>query len=293
MVVLTAIVGYLIAVSGRPDLMELLWLTSGTALSAFGANILNQVLEADRDRLMERTRSRPIPSERVGPAVAAVWGIASAGVGVMVLAVGTNLLTAALSLGVIVLYVAVYTPLKVRTAFNTIVGAVCGAVPPMMGWAAASGRLDLGAWILGAILFVWQVPHFLALAWLYRADYRRGGFRMVPELDDHGPVTGRLAFLYAVALLPVTAALWLSGASGPLFLIGSQALGVALATLGWRFLRLRSDRAARRLFLATIIYLPVLLGLMVSDLGGAPTFRKSVVSSTPHSEASPPFGAST
>ena len=182
------------------------------------------------------------------------------------LAAATNWLTAGLSLFTIVLYVAVYTPLKTRTSLNTVVGAVCGAIPPMMGWTAATGRLEFGAWVLGGILFMWQVPHFLALAWMYREDYARGGFRMLPAVDRPGALTARLALIYTVALLPVTASLALSGVSGTFFLVSSQLLGFGFAVLGWDFLRLRGDLAAKRLFLASILYLPALLGLMVADM---------------------------
>jgi protoheme IX farnesyltransferase len=264
-VVLTAVVGYLLAARGEARLTILAWTAIGTALSAFGANILNQLLEADRDGLMERTRGRPLPSHRVGRREVAVWGLASAAAGLSVLAAGTNWLTTGLSLFTILLYVLVYTPLKVRTPFNTAVGAVCGAVPPMMGWTAGAGRLELGAWILFGVLFFWQVPHFLSLAWLYRADYERGGFRMMPSIDRDGNLTGRLAVLYAAALLPITAALSWTGLSGTVFLVSSQLLGVGFALVGWAFLRLRSQTAARRLFLASIVYLPLLMVLMVGD----------------------------
>ena len=270
-VVLTAVVGYLLGAHGEARLSGLAWIAVGTALSAFGANILNQLLEADRDRLMERTRGRPLPSHRVSRREAAVWGLASAAAGLTALAAGTNWLTTGLSLFVILLYVLVYTPLKVRTPFNTAVGAVCGAVPPMMGWTAGAGRLELGAWILFGILFFWQVPHFLSLAWLYRTDYERGGFRMMPSVDRDGDLTGRLAVLYAAALLPITAALSWTGLSGTVFLVCSQLLGIGFAIVGWKFLRLRSQTAARRLFLASIVYLPLLMVLMVGDRNVPPT----------------------
>ncbi|MFA9566401.1 MAG: heme o synthase, partial [Acidimicrobiales bacterium] len=237
-----------------------------TALSAFGANILNQWWEVERDRQMLRTRERPLPAGRVDRNQAAMWGIVTALAGLVVLAVGTNWLTTGLSLGVILLYVLVYTPLKVLTPLNTVIGAVCGAVPPMMGWAAATGRLDTGAWVLGGILFVWQIPHFLALAWLYRDDYARGGFRMLPAVDQEGRLTGRLALIYAAALLPITAALSTTGVTGVTFLVASQVVGMGFVALGWVFFRERSRQSARRLFLASILYLPVVLGLGVIDM---------------------------
>lgn len=184
----------------------------------------------------------------------------------MVLDIGTNRLTAVLSLFVIVLYVVVYTPLKARTPLNTVVGAVCGAIPPMMGWTAATGHLELGAWILGGILFIWQVPHFLALAWMYREDYARGGFRMMPAADPDGSATGRAAFVHALALLPISGALAAAGVTGMTYLVFSQVVGLGFVALGLAFARHRVRPTARRLFLASIIYLPVLLGLMVFDM---------------------------
>jgi len=267
LVVLTALVGYALGAGGRLSLTVALAAVLGTALSSFGANILNQWWEVDRDRLMLRTCSRPLPAGRIGLRTALALGLGTSAAGLAVLAFGTNLLTAALSLFTILLYVLVYTPLKVRTPFNTVVGAVCGAVPPMMGWAAATGSLEAGAWVLGGLLFVWQVPHFLALAWLYREDYARGGFRMLPAVDLEGRLTGRLAFVWAAALLPVTAALSVAGVTGGYFLAASQAAGIGFLALGWVFLRERSSRSARRLFLASILYLPVVLGASVADRG--------------------------
>jgi protoheme IX farnesyltransferase len=266
LVVLTAFVGYVLGARGEVSPLGLTAAVVGTGLSAFGANILNQWREADLDRLMLRTRQRPLPAGRISRGLAATWGIVTALIGLLILAVGTNWLTTLLSLFVILVYVLIYTPLKVRTPLNTVIGAICGAIPPMMGWTAATGRLDAGAWILGGILFAWQIPHFLALAWLYREDYARGGFRMLPAVDLEGRLTARLAFLYAAALLPITAALSAFGVTGIAFLVTSQAIGLAFVGLGWVFLRARNQPAARRLFLASIIYLPVLLGLMVVDM---------------------------
>ena len=296
LVVLTTIVGYVLAARGAFDLSVLGWTVLGTTLTAFGANILNQWLETDRDRQMERTRNRPLPAGKVTRNTALVWGLISAATGLVVLDLGTNRLTAALSLFVILLYVLVYTPLKVRTPLNTAVGAVCGAVPPMMGWTAATGQLELGAWILGGILFMWQVPHFLALAWMYREDYARGGFKMLPAVDQPGTLTARLAFIYTLSLLPVTASLAFTGVSGSAFLVASQVLGLAFVTLGWRFLRFRGETAARRLFFASIIYLPLLMILMVADmddrishLGRDPT-RAVVEATSPSGDVGPPPG---
>lgn len=266
LVILTTLVGYILAARGLGDPFTLLWTIIGTSLTAFGANILNQWWEVDRDRLMERTRSRPLPSGRISRNAALGLGLGSCVVGAAVLAAGVNLLTSGLSLSTIGLYLLVYTPLKVRSALNTVVGAVVGAIPPVMGWTAATGRIELGAWILFGILFVWQVPHFLALAWMYREDYARGGYRMLPSVDRDGTATGRTAFVWALALLPLAAALTIAGVTGSVFLVASLVLGGGFAWLGLRFACERTIPKARRLFLASVLYLPALLGLMVSDM---------------------------
>jgi protoheme IX farnesyltransferase len=270
LVVLTGLVGYVLGARGDISFRVLAATVMGIGLSAFGANILNQWWEVERDRRMHRTRGRPLPSGRVSRRFAAFWGVFTAIIGLVVLALGTNPITTMLSLFVILLYVLIYTPLKVHTPLNTVVGAVCGAVPPMMGWAAATGQLDTGAWILGGLLFVWQMPHFLALSWLYREDYARGGFKMLPAVDPEGHLTGRLAFVYAAALLPITAVLSVIGVTGGLFLVTSQVVGIGFVALSWIFLRSRSEGAARRLFLASILYLPIVLGLMVTDMDHHP-----------------------
>jgi protoheme IX farnesyltransferase len=266
LVVLTAFVGYVLGSRYGFSIWGASAVVIGTALSSFGANILNQWWEVEQDRRMVRTSDRPLPAGRVSRRQALIWGLATAVIGLAILAAGTNWLTTGLSLFVILLYVLVYTPLKIRTPLNTVVGAVCGAIPPMMGWAAATGQLDAGAWILGGILFIWQIPHFLALAWLYRDDYDRGGFRMLPAVDNDGRLTSGFAFLYAAALLPVTAALTATGVTGGIYLVASQLAGVAFLVLGWFFVRERNRHAARRLFLASILYLPIIMGLMVSDM---------------------------
>jgi protoheme IX farnesyltransferase len=263
LVVLTTAVGYLLGARGQGSVWGLLWTLIGTALTAFGANILNQCREVERDARMERTRARPLPSGQISRSRAVRWGVWSAFLGLGVLAAGSNWLTAGLALGVIALYVLVYTPLKVTTPLNTLVGAVCGAIPPMMGWTAASGELEMGAWILFGILYLWQIPHFLALAWIYRDDYARGGFRMLPALDRQGTIVGRVVTINALALLPVCAAASAAGLAGVAFLLGSLALTVAFAVVAWTLSCHRTVQAARRLFLASLLYLPLVLGLMV------------------------------
>ncbi len=270
MVLLTTAVGFVLAPHDGAGFFAFAWALLGAALSAAGANTLNQWLEVERDRRMERTALRPLPSGRITRRGAFWIGIVSAVAGIAVLALGTNLLTAALSVLVIALYVAVYTPMKARSPLNTLVGAVCGAIPPVMGWTAAAGGLGYGAMVLAGILFLWQIPHFLALAWLHREDYRRGGFRMLPVIDPSGALTGRIALVHTFALLPIGVGAWASGFAGPFFLAGSLALGLAFVFFGWRMASQRSLHAARRLFLVSLVYLPLLLGLMVADRGSSP-----------------------
>jgi len=265
LVLLTTLVGFLLAAGARVDARLLTWTLVGTALASAGANILNQWWEADRDRLMLRTRGRPIPSGRIAPAVAAVWGVLSCLAGVLVLGWGATPLSAVLALLVIVLYVLVYTPLKTRTPLCTVVGAVCGALPAMLGWSAATGGLEAGSLLVGGIVFLWQVPHSLSLAWHNRLDYQRGGYRLLPRQDPDGVLTGRIVLVWTLALLPVGAAGWLYGFAGLRYLAASLLAGSGLAYLAWRLYRQHNDAAARSLFLASIVYLPlVLLALVVS-----------------------------
>ncbi len=265
LVVLTAGVGLVVASHGGVDRARLAWTCLGVALAAFGANALNQVQEMRLDALMERTRGRPLPAGRIGRRAALALGLGWAGGGVALLALLVSGPAAALTLANVALYNLAYTPLKTRSTLCTLVGAVCGALPPLIGWVAAAGTVGLGGWILAAVLFVWQVPHFLSLAWLYRADYERGGFRMLPVLDRAGRVTTRLLVLYALALLPLGVAATLAGMAGRLFAFGSLLLGAWLAATGLRLWRDRSDASARRVFLASLAYLPLLLGLLVAD----------------------------
>jgi protoheme IX farnesyltransferase len=265
LVLVTTAVGFVLA--SRPPFARsaFAWTLLGTGLAAAGVMSLNQAIEWRRDALMERTRSRPVPSGAVSPRQAAWLGTALAAAGLAVLAVRVNALTAWLGLAVVVVYVAVYTPLKTRSTLCTLAGAVCGAIPPMMGWSGAAGRLEFGAWILAFLLFVWQIPHFLALAWMYRADYERGGFRMLPLVDPTGVITARVAVLYCIALLPVGFVATMAGVSGWIAAFGALACGGGLLLLGAQLARTRSDASARRLFLATLAYLPLLLAFLVLD----------------------------
>lgn len=265
LVVMTAAAGFVLASHGGVDAARLAWTSLGVALAACGANALNQVQEIARDALMTRTRGRPLPSGRIGRRHALVAALVWATAGVTLLAVRVNLVAAGLTLANVLLYNLVYTPLKTRSTACTLVGALCGALPPLIGWAAVDGRLALGGWILAAVLFVWQIPHFLALAWLYRGDYERGGFRMLPVVDQSGRITVRLLVLYALLLLPLGLAAGVTGMGGRLFAVGSLLLGAWLVGTGVRLWRERSDGRARTVFFASLVYLPLLLGLMIAD----------------------------
>ncbi len=265
LVVMTAATGFVLASHGGVAAAGLAWASLGVGLAAFGANALNQVQEARLDALMHRTRGRPLPSGRLGRRHALLAGLAWAVAGVGLLAWRVNLAAAGLTLVNVLLYNLVYTPLKTRSTACTLVGALCGALPPLIGWAAVDGRLAVGAWILAAVLFVWQIPHFLALAWLYRGDYERGGFRMLPVVDRSGRITVRLLVLYALLLLPLGLAAGVTGMAGRLFVLGSLLLGAWFVVVGVRLWRERSDGRARTVFFTSLVYLPLLLGLMIAD----------------------------
>jgi len=265
LVVVTAAAGYYLGSRGPFDLTRLINTLLGTALVAAGSSALNQVRERGIDALMNRTRGRPLPSGRVTPRAAALFSWTAAILGVAYLAWRVNLLTAALALLTLVSYVFLYTPLKQRTSLNTLVGAVPGALPVVGGWTAAGGTLDTSALVLFWILFLWQLPHFLALAWLYREDYRRGGLAMLSLEDESGKSTARMAFLYACTLLPVSLLPTLVGLTGAVYFFGALLLGLGYAGMSLLLLREASHRVARGLFFSSIIYLPLLLTLMVID----------------------------
>ncbi len=277
LVALTTVAGYLLASRADSFLWGgFLWTVLGTALASGGANGINQWWEAVPDSLMERTRNRPVPSHRIGLLHALLWSVATSVLGIVILAWLVNPLTAVLGALTVLLYTLVYTPLKRRTSLCTLVGAVCGAIPPMMGWSGATGELGAGAWILAAILFIWQIPHFLALAWLYRVDYERGGFRMLPVIDRSGRLTCTAVVLYCFALLPVAVSLSLVGVTGWFYAVGSLALGGMMLSLGVSLNRKRTDLNARKLFLASLAYLTLLMGLMAADRAVPPLASPAV-----------------
>jgi protoheme IX farnesyltransferase len=265
LVLITTGVGYLLGCGDRIDWPLLGWLMLGTALCAACANAFNQLMEIERDSRMPRTHHRPLPSGRIGAMHTAVMATLAGGAGATMLAAKINAMTAGLALLTILLYLLLYTPLKTRTTHNTLVGAVVGAIPPMMGWTAARGRVEAGAWALAATLFVWQIPHFLALAWMYRRDYALGGYRMLPIIDPSGVVTCRAVLMWSVALLPVTLAVSFVGLSGWLYAASAVALGLWMIKLGVDLHRRRDELHARKLFIASVIYLPLLMAMMVLD----------------------------
>ncbi len=265
LVLVTTAVGFYLGAAGTFDLPLLLHALLGTALLAGGTNALNQYAEREADGQMKRTRARPLPAGRLRPSVALAFATAISLAGAVHLAVAVNLLTALLGAAALVIYVFLYTPLKRRTSLCTIVGAVPGAIPPLMGWAAIRGELDVLAWVLFAIVFFWQLPHFLAIAWLYRQDYARAGFPMLPVLDPTGSRTARQILLYTLALVLVSLLTTVLGLTGAIYFFGALTLGLGFLALGLALAFGRGGQQARRLFLGSVIYLPVLLILMVVD----------------------------
>jgi len=265
MVVLTAFVGFALGSTGGILTGRLAATLAGTALVAAGASGLNMLLERRTDSLMLRTRNRPLPAGRLRPPEALVWGLALTTTGLALLAWRTGALAAAIAFVTWASYLFFYTPLKTRTSLSTIVGALPGALPPVIGWAAARGRLEPGAFVLFAIVFLWQIPHFLAIAWIYREDYARGGLPMLPVLDPDGRLTGRQAVANTVALLLVSLAPTAAGIAGRAYFVGALALGLAFTAVAVRAAVLRTPRAARWLFVASILYLVALCTLLLAD----------------------------
>jgi protoheme IX farnesyltransferase len=264
MVVVTTLVGFVAASAGPAWGLPLAAALAGTGLVAAGASVLNQVMERHTDALMLRTRERPLPSGRLGVAEAQAIGALLTVAGLAVLAVLCGRLAAAVAFATWASYLLAYTPLKRRTPLATLVGAVPGALPPVIGWAAARGRLEPGAFLLFAILFLWQIPHFLAIAWLYRDDYARAGFPMLPVVDREGSFTARQAVLHSAALLVVSLGPAVAGFAGPAYVAGAVLLGTGLTVFALRLARSRDLLAARGLFVASLLYLPALSSLLIA-----------------------------
>jgi protoheme IX farnesyltransferase len=262
LVLITTLVGYFMAVKVPEDWHHLVYTLLGTALTAAGASVLNQVLELKFDRLMPRTRFRPLPDGRIGVTEAASYGAALGVIGVGFLAFFVNPLTAILGAFTLLSYLFVYTPMKRLTSLNTVIGAIPGAIPPVMGWTAVHGSIGPEAAVLFCILFFWQMPHFLAIAILYRRDYEAGGFKMLPVVDRDLFITGRQIVMYGAALIPVSLMPTLFHMTGAVYFMIALLLGLGYLTFGILCAASRERGDARKLFFASIIYLPLLLAVM-------------------------------
>lgn len=265
LVLLTTLVGFYIGSVGPVNYLLMLHAVLGTALMASGASALNQLWERDYDSRMLRTQDRPLPSGRMQPQTVLLVGCVAALGGLLYLAVAVNLLTGLIGACSLLTYIFVYTPLKRVTWLNTAVGAIPGGLPPLMGWTAARGRLSADGWALFAILAIWQLPHFMAIAWMYRDEYARAGFKMLPVVEPDGRRTGRQAVSHTLALLPVSLCPSLVGLTGPIYFLGALLLGLVFIGSAVQFSRDLTVSRARHLFFVSILYLPLLLGLMVLD----------------------------
>jgi protoheme IX farnesyltransferase len=266
LVLLTTLVGFLIAWRGPIPWVLLTATLLGTALCAGGAAALNQWMERDIDARMKRTRERPLPAGRMSPRDALLFGLLFSLAGIAILGLFTNLRAAFLAFATIAIYIVVYTPMKRMSSLNTLVGAVPGALPPLIGWVAARGSYSLEGGLLFATLFFWQMPHFLAIAWMFRDDYKAGGCLMLTDSDPDGSMTGRQALLYSICLIVVSLLPGFLGFNSPLYFYGALLLGLAFSAFAAIFLRRRDRDSARNLFFASIIYLPLLLGLLVATI---------------------------
>ena len=262
LVVVTTAFGFYLGSRGAVDPILLFHTLLGTTLVASGTSAYNMYLERDSDALMQRTRRRPLPDGRLRPVQALAFATLMSVAGILYLASLVNLLTSLLAIATLASYIFLYTPMKRWSALCTLVGAIPGALPPLGGWAAATGDLSAGGWSLFAILFLWQLPHSLAIAWMYRDDYERGGFRVLPVVDPEGGSTVRQIVANALALIPVSLTPVLLGVAGAWYFYGALLLGVALAASCLRLARTRSRAHARGVLLASVVYLPVLLFLM-------------------------------
>ena len=262
MVLVTTLVGFLFGWHGPLDLLYLFQTLGGTALAASGAAALNQVFEVELDARMRRTRNRPLPGRRMTLDEGLIIGIACSVGGIFWLSFATNLYAGILSALTIGVYVFVYTPLKRVTTLNTIVGAIPGALPPVIGWTAARGQASFESWILFAILFLWQMPHFLSISWLYREDYKQAGFVMLASFDPACQVTGRQSLLYTMGLISVSFFPAMLELTSFWYLPIAAIMGGYFLLMAFRFAISGTDQAARRLFVASIVYLPVTLAAL-------------------------------
>jgi protoheme IX farnesyltransferase len=263
LVLITTAVGFYLGSESPIDYMALFHVVFGTAAAAAGAAALNQWWERSADALMRRTKMRPIPAGRMRPVQALALGAVLSVFGVGYLALVCNLLSAALTAITIAIYIFAYTPLKRASTANTAVGAIPGAIPPMIGWAAARGNIGAGAWSLFAIVFLWQLPHFFAIAWMYREDYSRAGFRMISSDDRSGERSASQSVFFCILLLVIAGLPAFLGIANYVYLAVELLLSGLFVAVAMRFLQMRTATAARSLFIASIIYLPLLLGTLV------------------------------
>jgi protoheme IX farnesyltransferase len=263
LVLMTTLVGFLFGWRGDLDFLYLFHTLAGTFLAAAGAAALNQVFEADYDLRMRRTKNRPIPARRMSRDEGLIIGLLGCVSGVIYLSLATNLLAGLLTAFTVGTYLFAYTPLKRVTTLNTIVGAVPGALPPMIGWVAARGHADFESWILFAILFLWQMPHFLAIAWLYRKEYQDAGFVMLSGSDPDCRLTGRLALFYTMALVSVSLLPFVLRLTSFWYALVALVTGIGFFLAAFSFALTGTQKTARRLFLVSIIYLPLTLGALV------------------------------
>jgi len=265
LVLLTTLVGFYVGFRGPVDYLLMMHTLLATALVASGASALNQFWERKHDANMRRTKDRPLPSGRLQPMTVLVVGLVTSALGLVYLAVAVNQLTALIGAATLVSYVLIYTPLKRITWLNTAIGAVPGALPPLMGWTAARGELSREGWALFAILAFWQLPHFLAISWIYKDEYANAGFKMLSGIDPDGKRTGRQAVSHTLGLLPISLCPFIFKLTGPIYLVGALVLGFAFLWFAIQFARYLTIPRARQLFFASIFYLPLLLTVMVLD----------------------------
>lgn len=265
MLVLTAAAGFYLGTKGSFDIALFANAMVGIALLAFGVATLNQYIERRTDALMERTAKRPLPTGRITPTEALLFGLAQCLLAEIYLYFLVNPLTAFLGITVIVGYVLLYTPLKTRTTASTAIGAIPGAMPPLMGWTASANEITLGAWALFTMLFLWQFPHFLAIAWMYREEYAKAGIKMLPVIEPKGTITARQIVLFAIMLVPVSLAPYFLNFAGPYFLAGTSLLGVWFLIESIRTARAKTVEKARRLLMVSVMYLPLIFALAVID----------------------------
>ena len=264
LVVFTTGVGYWLGVAGHVDAATLFHAVVGTALVAGGSAVFNQLYEQDVDALMSRTRLRPLPDGRLTPWSAFLFGFVLSALGLIQLSFGVNHLSAVVAFATLLSYVVWYTPMKRRSSLSTVVGAIPGALPPVIGWAAATGTVSREAWLLFAIVFLWQMPHFLSLAWLFREEYERAGFPVLPVVEPSGRSTARHTVIYTAALIPVSLGPALTGLAGPVYFGVALVLGIAFLALALRFSRDLHRRTARQLFLGSLVYLPLIWLFMIA-----------------------------